>query len=138
MNANVAVIEGEEARPNKKSTVWIGRIVSALPILMLLMSAAMKLTHQPQMDGMIKHLGFQASALTGIGLLELACVALYAIPATSVLGAVLLTGYLGGAVAIHVRVGDPFVIPLVLGTLAWTGLYLRDRRVRALRPFRTV
>jgi DoxX-like protein len=138
MNANVAVMQGEEAaRPSKKSVLWAGRIVSALPILALTMSAMMKLTHAPQIAGMLSgHLGFPESALTGIGLLELFCIALYAIPATSVLGAALVTAYLGGAVASHVRVGDPYVMPIVLGILAWLGLYLRNTRIRKLLPLR--
>jgi hypothetical protein len=139
MNGNAAVIEaGEEAPPIKKSMLWAGRVVSAVPILMLLMSAMMKLTHQSALVEGFKHFGFQQGALTGIGLLELFCAVLYAIPATSVLGAALVTAYLGGAVATHVRVGDPFPIPVVLGALAWLGLYLRDRRLRALFPFRTL
>ncbi len=82
-------------------------------------------------------LGYQEGALTGIGLLELACVVVYAIPCTAVLGAVLLTGYLGGAIATHVRIGDPgLAAPLVLGILAWSGLYLRDERIRVLVPLR--
>lgn len=139
MDTNAAVIEGDEvARPTKKSMLWAGRVLSGLPILMLLMSATMKLTHQPQMAAMRDHLGFTDSAITGIGLLELVCVVLYAIPATSILGVVLLTAYLGGAVASHVRVGDPFLVPIILATLAWLGLYLRDRRLRTLLPLRTL
>lgn len=137
MDANAAVIEGEQARPTKRSMLWAGRVLSAVPILMLLMSAAMKLTHQPQMIAMLgNHLGFRDSAITGIGLLELVCVVLYAIPATSLVGAVMVTAYMGGAVASHVRVGDPFPMPIILATLAWLGLYLRDRRLRALLPFK--
>jgi hypothetical protein len=68
--------------------------------------------------------------------LELFCAAVYVVPRTAVLGAVLLTGYLGGAVATHVRVGDAFIVPLLLGVLVWAGLYLRDERVRALLPLR--
>ena len=79
-------------------------------------------------------LGFPATVIFGIGLLEIACVLLYAIPRTAVLGAVLLTGYLGGAIAAHVRVGDAFISPLIGGGLVWLGIYLRDARVRALLP----
>jgi len=139
MNANAAVIEGEGTRQRKRSIPWAGRVLSALPILMLLLSASMKLTHQPQMvEVLVKHLGFQESAITGIGLLELLCVVLYAIPATAALGVVMVTAYLGGAVAAHVRVGEAFVTPIVVAMLAWLGLYLRDQRLRALLPFRTL
>ena len=79
-------------------------------------------------------LGFPATVISGIGLLEIACVLLYAIPRTAVLGAVLLTGYPGGAIAAHVRVGDAFISPLIGGGLVWLGIYLRDARVRALLP----
>jgi len=137
MSSNAAVIDGEGAGRTKKWMLWTGRGLSALPILMLLMSASMKLTHQAQMAEMfVRKFGFVESALTGIGLLELTCVVLYAIPRTAVLGAVLVTGYLGGAIVTHVRVQEAFAIPLVLGILVWAGLYLRDERVRALMPLR--
>ena len=138
MDANVAAMQDEEAvRPSKKSVLWAGRIVSALPILALVMSGIMKLSHAPQIVGLISgHLGFAESALGGIGLLELFVIALYAIPATSVLGAVLVSAYLGGAVAAHVRVGDAYVVPILLAVLAWLGLYLRDARIRKLLPLR--
>jgi len=102
-------------------------------------SASMKLSHAPQfLEQWTGKLGYPESELTAIGLLELACVALYAVPPTAVLGAVLLTGYLGGAVATHVRIGDPSgVTAVMLGIFAWAGLYLRDARVRALLPLRS-
>jgi hypothetical protein len=106
---------------------------------MMLMSGAMKLTRQPQvLEVWHGRFGYLDRTLLPIALVELACAVLYVIPRTAVLGAVLVTGYLGGAVATHVRVGDPsFVMPLVLGVLAWAGLYLRDARVRSLLPLRT-
>jgi len=124
--------------PRGRWMLWTGRVLSALPILAMLMSASMKLSHAPQFVAMwTGKLGFPESALTGVGLLELTCVLLYAVPRTAVLGAVLLTGYLGGAITAHVRIGDPgLVTPLVLGALAWAGLFLRDGRVRALMPLR--
>ena len=116
---------------------WAGRALSALPVLMMLFSASMKLSHAPQFVAMwTGKLGFQEGSLTAVGLLELACVAAYAFPRTAVLGAALLSAYLGGAVATHVRIGDPFVVPVVLGLMVWAGLYLRDARVRALVPLR--
>jgi hypothetical protein len=126
MEANVAEMQVEEtARPSRKSMLWAGRIVSAVPILALVMSGAMKLSHAPQIVGLFSgHLGFAESAVAGIGLLELFCIALYAIPATSVLGAVLVSAYLGGAVASHVRVGDAFIVPILLAALAWLGKLL--------------
>jgi hypothetical protein len=118
--------------------LWTGRVLSALPVLLMVFSASMKLSHAPQfVEQWTGKFGYPESELTAIGLLELACVALYAVPRTAVLGAVLLTGYLGGAVATHVRVGDPSgVTAFVLGIFVWAGLYLRDERVRALLPLR--
>jgi hypothetical protein len=133
-----AVLSQPAGTSSVKWKVWLGRVVSALPIVGMSISAAIKLSHQAQfVDTFVSKLGYPQGALTGIGLLELTCVALYAIPRTKILGAVLLTGYLGGAVATHVRISEPFVIPLVMGALAWLGLYLRDEKVRALSPLRS-
>jgi hypothetical protein len=132
-----AAVSPTPASP-RKAVLWTGRVISALPALMLVMSASMKLSHAPQFVAMFTNkLGYQESSLTGIGLLELACTALYLIPQTAFLGALLLTGYLGGAIATHVRVGEPFGMPLVLGVLVWVGLYLRESRLKALAPLRT-
>lgn len=106
-----------------------------LSVFGLGMSAIMKLTHNPQaVEGFTKMFGFQESALTPIGVVELLVVSLYAIPKTRVLGAILCTSYLGGAVATHVRVGDAFIAPMVLGVLVWGGVFLQDARVRKLLP----
>jgi hypothetical protein len=108
-------------------------VLSALPVPLMIMSGSMKLMHAPQFVGMwTGKLGWQESTLSGIGILELACLAIYLVPRTAFLGAVLLTAYLGGAVAAHVRIGDAFVVPVLLGVLVWAGLYLRDERVRTL------
>lgn len=124
--------------PPRKAILWTGRVISALPAVMLLFSASMKLSHAPQFVAMFTNkLGYQESSLTGIGILEIACTALYLIPQTAFLGALLLTGYLGGAIATHVRIGEPFGMPLVLGVLVWVGLYLRESRLKALAPLRT-
>jgi hypothetical protein len=118
--------------------LWSGRVMSAVPVLMLVMSGVMKLAKpQSVVDGFV-HLGFPLSQLTGLGVLELLCTAIYVIPRTSVLGAILVTGYLGGATVTGLRVGDPtFPMPAILGVLVWGGLFLRDPRVRALIPFRS-
>jgi hypothetical protein len=129
-----------ETRPGQapaRAAVWLGRTLSALPVLMLLMSASMKLARAPQLvEAFTGHLGYSAGTLFPLAVLELACTALYLLPRTAALGALLLTGYLGGAIATHVRVGDPFLTPLVLGVLIWAGLYLRDERLRELLPVR--
>lgn len=116
--------------------LWTGRVLSAIPVLMMLFSAGLKLAHsQLVVEGLGKQ-GYPEGAILVIGVVELACLALYAIPQTSVLGAILMTGYLGGAMATHIRVSEPFVMPLLLGVIAWGGLFLRDPRLRALIPLR--
>jgi DoxX-like family len=118
--------------------VWTGRVLSALAVAGLAFSAVMKFMHGPEVvDFFVGKFGYPENTLTTIGVLEAACALLFAIPQTAVLGAVLLTGYLGGAVATHVRVSDAFISPLVIATIAWAGLYLREDRLRALLPFRT-
>jgi hypothetical protein len=116
---------------------WTGWIVSALPVLVLLMSATMKFLKPPKaIEGLTKS-GYQEHHLLWLGIVELACTILYVIPRTSVLGAILLTGYLGGATATHVRIDDPFYAPVLVGVLVWLGLYLRESRLRALVPLRS-
>ncbi len=127
----------EQAAPSNKAMLWGGRVLSAIPTLMLLSSAIMKFLHKPEMvQGFVGKFGYPENTLTVLGVVELLSTLLYVIPQTSVLGAVLLTGYLGGAVATHVRVGDPFVAPFLVGVLVWAGLFLRDARIRALLPLR--
>jgi len=128
---------GPAAGAPSRSTIWAGRVVSAVPVLMLAVSAVMKLMRTPQvLEGWGKF-GYPQGALLAIGVVELLCAVLYAIPGTAALGAILVTGYLGGATATHVRLGEAaFVAPVVLGILAWGGLFLRDPRLRALLPLR--
>ena len=126
-----------EGTNTSKKILWAGYVMSALPVLLLLFSGVMKLMKPaPVVEG-FAHLGYPASLALGLGIVELACVVVYVIPCTSVLGAILLTGYLGGATATHVRIGEPFFMPIVLGVLVWGGLYLRDDRLRALLPLRS-
>jgi hypothetical protein len=106
---------------------------------MLLMSASMKLSGNPEAVEGFKQMGYPDGALLKIGIVELLVTILYAVPATSVLGAILVTGYLGGAVDVHVRIDDTLgniLTPVILGVLAWAGLYLRDPRLRALLPLK--
>jgi len=118
--------------------LWAGRVVSVLPVLVVLMSARMKLTSDPWYVQEWGRLGWQASALPVIASLQLIAITLYVIPWTAVLGAVLLTGYLGGAIASYVRIGEltPPLVPLTTAMLAWLGLFLRDARIRRLLPIR--
>jgi DoxX-like family len=125
-----------QTTPVSKKMVWTGRIISALPVLVLIMSATMKLMKPTEVTKQFVAYGFKESILAPLGIVELACTALYVIPQTSVLGAILLTGYLGGATVTHLRAGEPFVFPIVFGVLVWLGLFLRDARVRALIPWR--
>jgi hypothetical protein len=123
--------------PPGRWMAWTGWILTTLTGLALAASALGKLIRAPQVVEMMgAKFGYPAGALTTIGMLELACALLYANPRTSVLGAILVTGYLGGAVATHVRAGDAFAAPLFLGVIAWGGLFLRDGRIRALLPWR--
>jgi hypothetical protein len=124
--------------PVSKTKVLAGRILSALPALLLLFSGVMKLMKPAPVVQGFAHFGYPESHIPGIGILEIACTIIYLIPRTSVLGAILVTGYLGGATATNVRVGDPsFYATVFLGVLAWGGLYFREDRLRALIPLRT-
>jgi hypothetical protein len=124
------------AVPSKTAKI-IGWIMAIIPVLMLLMSAAMKFSQNKQVVDGFEHLGWPAKLAVALGILELACTFIYLIPKTAVLGAILLTGYLGGAIATHVRISEGFIPPLMLGILLWGSLYLRDPRLRALIPFRS-
>jgi hypothetical protein len=120
----------------------IGWVLSGLVIAFLLMDATMKLLALPVVLETQEPLGFSGPTIArGLGVLLLACTLLYAAPQTAVLGAILLTGYLGGAVVTHVRVGDPLfshiLFGVYVGVFLWLGLYLRDPRLRALVPLRT-
>ncbi|MEP6769689.1 MAG: DoxX family protein [Acidobacteriota bacterium] len=117
--------------------VWVGRGISILAFLVFPMSAFMKLKGGPELSNGIAHMGIPESMIVPQAILEIACVVIYLIPATSVLGAILLTGFVGGAICTHWRVGDPFVVQIVLGILIWLGLYLREDRLKALVPLRT-
>jgi hypothetical protein len=118
--------------------VWAGRIVSCGPVLIVLSSARWKLTSDPWYVQEWGRLGWDAPALPFIASLQLIAIVFYVIPRTAVLGAVLLTGYMGGAIASYVRLGElyPPVVPLTTALLAWLGLYLREPRLRALLPVR--
>jgi hypothetical protein len=115
---------------------WTGMTLSVLPSLMLLASGAMKVARAPQIVEGLGKLGYPEHLVRPIGLLEIACTLLYLVPQTAVLGALLLTGYLSGAVATHVRVSDSPLMVVSLAVVLWAGLFLRDERLRALLPLR--
>jgi DoxX-like family len=130
----------ESVETKKRS--WAGIIVSALPALFLLMDGIMKLVKpEPVVKGTVE-LGYNESVIVPLGIVLLVSVILYIIPKTSVFGAIMITAYLGGAVATHVRIGNPLfthiLFPVYLGILVWLGLWLRDSRLRELAPFRNL
>jgi len=119
-----------------KAALITGWIMCILPCLLLIFSAVMKLAHPPQLDEGFAHMGVPISHALGLGLLELSCTVIYLIPRTAVLGAILLTGYMGGAIQTHIRIGDGIIPHVIIGILLWGGLYLRDPRLRILIPLR--
>lgn len=135
-------MQTSETAPASNAALWTGRIFSAIVILFLIFDAVIKLIPiAPVIDSMVQ-LGYPASVAVArlLGAITLVSVALYAWPRTAVLGAILMTGLLGGAIATHLRIGSPLFTHLLfgvyLGLLAWGGLYLRDRRLRMLIPLR--
>jgi DoxX-like family len=123
-----------------KGSIWTGRVLSILVILFLTFDIVFKFLKPPPVADAFSHLGLPFGLSVPIGIILLFCTLLYAIPQTSILGAILLTGYLGGAVLTHLRVGDPLashiLFPVYLGVLLWLALYLREVRLHSLVPFR--
>jgi len=118
--------------------LWAGRIISALVVVALLADGTVQLFAPAQLTSMSQETGFAMGLTRIVGAIALACAILYAIPATAVLGAILVTGFLGGAICAHVRIGElgspPEIISLLLGAMTWGGLYARDLRIRAILP----
>jgi hypothetical protein len=132
-----------QTAPVSKKSLWTGRIMSGLVIAFLAVDVVIKFL-KPAPAAVVEtfaHVGWPLSLAPVLGIILLVSTALYVIPITSVLGAILLTGYLGGAIATHLRVGDPLfshvLFPTYLGALLWGGLYLREERLRALIPLRS-
>lgn len=123
---------------SRQSIIWTGRVVSTLVVAALLADAAVNFFAPEQIAGEIIGAGFKISQAPAIATIILLCALLYAIPRTAVLGAILVTGFLGGAICTHFRLGDVFsppqIVCLVLGALTWAGIYLRDTRLRSLLP----
>jgi hypothetical protein len=121
-----------------RKAFWTGWVLSALPALLLLVSGLMKVARPKVVLEGFTHLGWPDGYAMGIGLMEIGCVIVYLIPQTAVLGAILIAGYMGGAIATHVRIGEMFIVPqIACGILAWLGVYLREPRLRKLAPLRT-
>jgi hypothetical protein len=130
-----------QTAPVPKAKLWAGRIMSTLAVLFLLFDSVIKVMKlAPAVEGTTE-LGYPESVVVGIGIIELVCLVVYLIPRTTVLGAVLLTGYFGGAIASHVRIGSPLfthvLFPIYVAALIWGGLFLREGRLRALIPLRS-
>jgi hypothetical protein len=125
-----------ETTPASKKMLWAGRILSSLPVLLLVFTGTFCLLNPAAAAQGFAHYGYPDGAMLRITFVELACAIVYAIPRTAVLGAILITGYLGGATATHARVGEPFYLPIIVGIVVWLGLFLRDARLRALIPVR--
>ncbi len=134
---NAADVQAPQ-QSGKRWVLWAGWVLSLWPAFVIVTSATWKLTRSPFYVREFTRIGWPDSALTGLALLQLGCLALFLIPRTAVLGAVLLTGYLGGAIASYVRMGEPHpvLVPLSTSMIAWAGIYLREERLRALLPFR--
>jgi DoxX-like protein len=126
-----------QAAPVSNKMLWAGRVISGLPVLLMVFTGAFGVLRPAVALPGFAHFGYPDKLLLPICIVEIACAIVYAIPRTSVLGAILLTGYLGGATATHVRIGEPFYLPMIVGVLVWGGLYLRDDRLRALIPLRS-
>src|ERR1700720_2739107 len=131
-----------ETAPVAKPALWLGRVLSGLVIVFLLFDGAIKLVPWPVVTETMDRIGYGSSEnlARSLGVITIACTVLYAIPPTSILGAILLTGYLGGAMASHLRIGSPLfthtLFGLYLGLILWGGLWLRYRSLRALIPLR--
>lgn len=140
-SSHAAVAQSAAGVSSSKKGLWVGRVLSGLVVLFLIPDGVIKFIKPAPVIETSAHLGLPLSLANTLGILLLICTALYVFPRTSVLGAILLTGYLGGAVSTHLRVGDPLfshiLFPTYLGVLLWLGLYLRDERLRVLIPLRS-
>ncbi len=125
------------AAQSSKTTLWIGRTLSTLAVLVFVFTLTFGFLKPDVAAQGFAHYSYPEGAMMHIMIVEIVCVVLYVIPKTSVLGAILLTAYLGGATATHVRVGEPFVLPVGVGIVLWLGLYLREPLLRALVPLRS-
>lgn len=135
--SNTTVLDS--TRSSRKA-LWTGRVLSTVAVLFLTMDTAMKLLLVPVAVAGTKQVGYPVSVIFPLGVVSLVCLIVYLIPRTNILGAILWTGYLGGAVATHVRIGDPLfshiLFPVYVALMLWGGLWFRDARLRALIPFR--
>ena len=127
---------GTPAVPSSSKMVWTGRIVSGIVVLFLVAVNLMGIIKHAEMAPQFARMGYPESLAIKIPVVCIICAVIYAIPRTAILGAILVTAYLGGATATHVRIGEPFFFPVFVAVLAWGGIFLRDEKVRALIPVR--
>jgi hypothetical protein len=136
--ATAAVPGTSSGSTHSSGQVWAGRVLTGLAVLFLLFDITLKLLRPPEAISGTVQLGWPASIILPLGIIQLVCLILYLVPRTAFLGAILWTGYLGGAVATHVRIGNPLfshiLFPVYVAALLWGGLWLRDRRLRTLLP----
>ena len=128
-----------QGAPVSNASIWAARVITTLVVLFLIFDGVTKVIKEPHVMAASQLLGFTANAVVGIGALLLLCTAIYVIPRTSILGAILLTGYLGGAVATNVHAQTVLfntLFPAIFGVLVWLGIFLRDKRLQAMIPVR--
>lgn len=125
-----------QTAPAANKMLWAGRIISAIPVLFMAVGAVVTLLKPEIFTTGLEKMGYPPHLAHTLLIVEFVCVILYVIPQTAVLGAILLTGYLGGATATHVRIGESWSFPVIFGMVVWLGIYLRDARLRALIPLR--
>ncbi|HEX4004349.1 MAG TPA: DoxX family protein [Candidatus Acidoferrales bacterium] len=129
-----------QSAPVSKAAAWTGRVISGFVVLFMIFDGVTKVMKVRQVIDATLRIGFPVSTVVGVGITLLICVGVYVIPRTSVLGAILLTGYFGGATAANIRAGSPLFntcFSVAFGVLTWLGLYLRERRLQALVPLRS-
>ncbi|QDT37736.1 DoxX family protein [Stratiformator vulcanicus] len=133
--ANAVETKKGSSKPSKAASI-VGWVLTVLPALMLFASAGFKLSMAEDVRKSFTEFGYPESAIIPIGITELICTVLFLIPQTAILGAILLTGYMGGAIATHVQAGDPFYVQAAIGVVLWIALYLREPRLRSIAPWR--
>ncbi len=133
----MATVAHPSAKPPRRWMIWTGRVLSAIPVLLLAVTSSFSLAHTPSVAAGMKQYGYPEGKLTVIASLALGSAIIYTVPRTAVLGAILMTAYFGGAVATHVRISDPgYPLAILMAVLVWLGLYLREDRLRTLVPLR--
>ena len=134
--AEPATSDSPGSARSSKWMVWTGWVLTILPAALLIMSGTMKLMGGPELEKGMEQTGIPLSVAKPLGIVEIVSAVIYLVPQTAVLGAILLTGYMGGAIATHVRLEESFIVQTIIGVVVWLGIYLRDARLRQLIPLR--